>query len=135
MAIEDLAVHRRVCLVGGHDFAAGLGASALLGHALVEAGAIDLDTAFLGDLGGDLDRETERVVKQERDLAADAAGRELLVQHRRAVAQRLAEPLFFAFDDARGWCRFWRTSSGNASALMSIAAPTSSGRTTRSTPS
>ena len=96
--VEDLAVRRDVVGVGRRDLATRLGATTLLGHSFVEAGAIEFDAALLGDLGRDLDRKAERVVQQERDLAPNLAGRQFLFEHGRAVAQGLAEPHFFALD-------------------------------------
>ncbi len=52
----------------------GAAAVALLGQGHVEPGTVDADTVFGGQLDGEVDREAERVVEPERDVAGQDRG-------------------------------------------------------------
>ena len=79
-----------------------LGPLALLGHLGLEAGDVDGDVAFAGDLLRQLEREPVRVVQQEggRTRQRRGAGIELVLQDAQAVAQRLAEALLLLAEHA-----------------------------------
>ena len=90
-------------IAGGCDLASLLGEALLFGHRGSEAVFVDLDTAFAGDLLGDLEWETVGVVQQEGDVAGECrtVGKsvELFVEDRLPLAKGLAEANFFAIDD------------------------------------
>ena len=90
-------------IAGGCDLASLLGEALLFGHRGSEAVFVDLDTAFAGDLLGDLEWETVGVVQQEGDVAGECRtvgkGVELFVEDRLPLAEGLAEANFFAIDD------------------------------------
>ena len=69
--VDELAEHleRRALRRAGFG-GVGAGADALFLHALVEAGEVDGAAALPRDLAGEVDREAERVVQEERVLAA-----------------------------------------------------------------
>ena len=73
-------------IAGGCDLASLLGEALLFGHRGSEAVFVDLDTAFAGDLLGDLEWETVGVVQQEGDVAGECRtvgkGVELFVEDR-----------------------------------------------------
>ena len=71
----------------------------LLLHAGAEAVEVDAAAALLGDLAGEVDREAERVVQEERLLAGDVAVLEQAVEEIETALQRLAEALLLARDD------------------------------------
>ncbi len=60
-----------------------LGASLLLGHLGGEAVVVDLDSTLRGDLSGELERESVRVVQQERHRAGQAPRRSAASRARR----------------------------------------------------
>ena len=90
-------------VAGGCDLASLLGEALLFGHGGSEAVFVDLDTAFTGDLLGDLERETVGVVEQEGDVAGECCavgeGVELFVEDRLPLAEGFAEANFFTIDD------------------------------------
>ncbi len=65
--LEQLAVRVGVRMLGAR-LAGVLAAAALLGHRRVEARGVDVDAALGRDLGGQLEREAERVVQAKRDI-------------------------------------------------------------------
>ena len=70
-------------VAGGCNLASLLGEALLFGHGGSEAVFVDLDTAFAGDLLGDLEQETVGVVEQEGDVTECCAvgeGVELFVE-------------------------------------------------------
>ena len=73
---------------------------ALLGHARLEAVEVDAAPALSRDLAGEVDREPERVVEEERVLAVDVAATDELVEEIEATFERLAEALLLARDGA-----------------------------------
>ena len=90
----DLALFRK---------AAGLArAFALFRHGLVEAVEIDRETAFAGNIGGQIDRETKGIVQAKHGLAIDYGAVQPgddLVQHLQALCQGFGEALFFVAQD------------------------------------
>ena len=77
----------------------GAGPHALLLHALLEPGEVDLAAALARDLAGEIDREPERVVQEEGVVAGDVLLVDDLGEHVDAALQRGAERLLFALDD------------------------------------
>ena len=82
----------------------GAGAGLLLGHLGVEALDVDGMAGGLGDLDGEVDRETEGVVQHEGGLAGEllalAQGAELLVEVDATVVERGGEALLLGVHDA-----------------------------------
>ena len=102
MVVEDLAVQldrrrgraaRRLVRLAGPG--------ALLVHLRREPVEVDRPAALRRDLAGEVDREAERVVEEERSLAGDVAGVEHVVEQVLAPLQRGAEPLLLAPDHLR----------------------------------
>ena len=102
--LEQVSVRLGVCVLGTR-LPGVLAATTLLGHRRIEARGVDVDAALPGDLLRELEREAERVVQAERDVATQdlrlAQLRDLLVEDREAVAHGLAEVLLLAHHDAR----------------------------------
>jgi hypothetical protein len=72
---------------------------ALLGHRLVEAGAVDAHATLRRHLDRQVDREAERVVEAERiGPTDDAPGRDQLVQASRPRLERAGELLLLGLD-------------------------------------
>ena len=100
MRVDDLAEH----LERGDVRRTGLGrvgpgAHALLLHPFLETGEVDLTAALPRDLTGEIDREPERVVQEERVVAGDVLLVDDVGEHVDAALQRGAERFLFAFDD------------------------------------
>ncbi len=100
VVVEQLPVqlHRdaRPPPVGLHGVA---GAGPLFLHVGGEALGVDGPAAFLRDLAGEVDREAERVVEEERFVATDVAALHDLVEHLHAARERGTEPLLLALHD------------------------------------
>ena len=83
----------------------GRGARALLlrGHRGLEAGHVDLEAALAADVGGEVDREAERVVELEGGLAVEALRvlRERRLEDRHAGLERLGEALLLLLERRR----------------------------------
>ena len=77
----------------------GAGPDPLLLHPLLEPGEVDRAAALARDLAGEVDREPERVVQEERVVAGDVVLVDDLGEHVDAALQRGAERLFLALDD------------------------------------
>ena len=78
---------------------AAAGAGPLLGHPLLEILDVDVAVALRRDLAGEVDREPERVVQEERVGAAHVTLLDELAEHVDAALQRGAERLLLAPDD------------------------------------
>ena len=107
---------------------------ALLGHAGLEAVEVDAAPPFARDLAGEVDREPERVVEEERVLAVDVAATDELVEEIEATFERLAEALLLARDGARDRLVL-AASSGYAAPITETVASTSAGVTGSVAPS
>ena len=82
----------------------------------VEAVDVDGAAALLRDLAREVDREAERVVQEERVVAADVAFGDDAVEQVEAARERLAEALLLAAHDADARARAGCTISGYAAA-------------------
>ena len=100
--VGQLAVEleRRALALAARGLVRLLGARALLLHARVEAVDVDVAAALPRDLAGEVDREAERVVQEERVVAGDVAAPEHAVEQLEAARERLAEALLLATHDA-----------------------------------
>ena len=100
MRVDELAEDLERRTVRGAGLGrVGAGAHALLLHAFLEAGEVDRAAALARDLAGEVDRETERVVQEERVVARDVLLVDDLGEHVDAALQRGAERFLFALDD------------------------------------
>ena len=95
-----LAVPVESVVVGRVPLRAAFARVALLGHLALEAGEVDVDAALAGDLLRQLERESVRVVQQERggagqlpDVAGSASSSSRIDE---TGLQRLAEALLLA---------------------------------------
>ena len=78
-------------------------ALALLAHRRLEPREVDRDIALARNVGGEIERKTERVVEPEDRIAVEHLVFRLqcAFEHRHAVFQRFREPLLFLLEYLR----------------------------------